>query len=153
MALQYISDGAGKVAIGYDSSTGERGFLMKMTNKTGSNTVKGSLVSAHSSVDMSFGLQSNEFDTFGVVYEAGVADGSDAWIWLNGSIAEVLVENNERPVLGYLVIAAATDGRCKFIAIPTGNPNVSDHFREVGHCLESKTQGTDVLVRAHLHFN
>jgi len=35
----------------------------------------------------------------------------------------------------------------------TGGQTTSEHFRENGHCMESKASGTDVLVWMHLHFN
>jgi len=43
MALSVLSHG-GKVALGYDSSTNERGFLVKMLNRTGGVSVKGTLL-------------------------------------------------------------------------------------------------------------
>jgi len=30
---------------------------------------------------------------------------------------------------------------------------IDSHFREIGHCLESKEAGTDVLCKIALHFN
>lgn len=153
MALQYISDGSGKVAIGYDSSTGERGFLIRMNNKTGATTVKGSLVAASTATTNSFVLQSSEFDTFGIVYESGVADGSEAWIWVNGSIAQCLLKDTETTTMGYVAIAADTDGRFMSVAVPSANPVVAEHFKEIGHVLETKSSGTNVLCLVHLHFN
>ena len=151
MALQYV--GNEKAAYGYDSATGERGFLLKMKNKTGANSVKGSVVSASSGTDNAFGLQSNEFDAFGVVQEAGIADGSDCWVWVNGSVAQVLFKDSEAATRAYVALAADTDGRALCVAVPTSNPVVAEHFKEIGHVLETKDGGTDVLVLCHLHFN
>jgi len=151
MSLQYI--GNEKAAIGYDAATGERGFLLKMKNKTGGNTVKGQVVSASGTVDNSFILQANEFDSFGIVQEGGIADGSDAWVWINGSVAQVLFKDSTAAVRGYVALAADTDGRATNVEVPSSNPVVAEHFKEIGHVLESKEGGTDVLVLCHLHFN
>jgi len=151
MSLQYI--GNAKAAFGYDAATGERGFLIKMKNKTGAATVKGTVVSADSANDNAFVAQSNEFDAFGVVQEAGVADTSDAWIWVNGSVAQVLFKDSTAAVRAYIALAADTDGRATNVEVPSSNPIVAEHFKEIGHVLESKDGGTDVLVLCHLHFN
>ena len=151
MSLQYI--GNEKAAIGYDAATGERGFLLKMKNKTGGNTVKGQVVSASGTVDNSFILQANEFDSFGIVQEGGIADGSDAWVWINGSVAQVLFKDSTAAVRGYVALAADTDGRATNVEVPSSNPVVAEYFKEIGHVLESKEGGTDVLVLCHLHFN
>ena len=152
MALQFISN-SGKVAIGQDDATGERGILMKLLNKTGATTVKGMVIAADPDVDMAFEKQSSEYDAFGIVQEAGVADGSEAWIWLNGSIAEVLWKDGETATRAYVALCADTDGRAYNIAVPSGSPGIGDHWKEIGHVMESKSSGTDVLVRVHLHFN
>lgn len=152
MALHRI-DAGGKVALAYDDATGEKGFMLKMTNKTGAATVKGSCVCASTTTDNAFTLQEVELDTFGVVYEAGIADGSDAWIWVNGSVAQVLFKDGESATREYVALGADTDGRALCISVPTGNPMVNDHFKEIGHVLETKTSGTNLLVLVHLHFN
>lgn len=36
---------------------------------------------------------------------------------------------------------------------PPHNPVVAEHFKEIGHVMESKNAGTNVLVRCILHFN
>lgn len=151
MALQYV--GNQKAAYGYDSATGERGFLLKMTNKTGVASVKGSVVSASLGTDNAFALQSNEFDAFGVVQEAGVADGSDCWVWVNGSVAQVLWKDGQTATRAYVALAADTDGRASNVEVPSSNPVVAEHFKELGHVLETKGSGINVLVLCHLHFN
>lgn len=142
-----------KVAIGYDATTGERGFLTKILNGTGVASVKGTVVSHSTSVDDAFILQANEFDAVGVVAEAGVADGVECWIWKNGSICEVLLKDGESATRGYVAICADTDGRALNIAVPTSTPADPQHFKEIGHVCESKTSGTDVLVLVDIHFN
>lgn len=143
----------GVVAIGYDSTTGERGFLTKLMNGTGTASVKGSLVAMSASADNQVVLQNNELDTVGVVAEAGVADGSEMWVWKSGSKAQVLYKDSTAATRGYLLLAADTDGRAIDVAVPTSNPVVAQHFKECGHVCESKDAGTGVLVLADLHFN
>lgn len=127
-------------------------FMVKLTNKTGADTIKGSVVSCSDAVDNAFKLQANEFDSIGIVYESGVADGLEAWIIVSG-IAEVLWKDGETSTREYVALAADTDGRALNVAVPSANPVVAEHFKEIGHVLESKGAGTDVLVKCMIHFN
>jgi hypothetical protein len=128
------------------------GFMIKLLNKTGSATVKGSVVACSDSVDNAFKLQDNEYDSIGIVYESGIADGVAAWIVIYG-IAEVLFKDGESSTREYVVLAADTNGRALNIDVPSGNPVQAEHFKEIGHVLESKVAGTNVLVKCVLHFN
>lgn len=133
--------------------TAEGGLAIRLTNKTGGASVKGTLVSASTAVDNAFILQANEFDTIGAVYEAGIADGSECWIVISGR-AQVLMKNTVASTRGNVLIAADTDGRANSIANPgQGVPATETHFKECGHFIETKTGGTDVLAYAVLHFN
>jgi hypothetical protein len=137
-----------------DGTTGERGFLVKIVNRTGAASVKGTLVSCSTTADGEAIKQANEYDTIGVIYQAGIAEGSLMWIWVTGSIAQVLFKNSTAATRGNILIAADTDGRAIDIANPGGGlPGTDTHFKECGHVLESKGAGTNVLVLAMLHFN
>jgi len=134
----------------------EGGLLIKLTNNTGSPTVKGSLVSSSPNINDGFILQNNEFDTIGVVYENGIADGEETYIVVSG-IAEVLLKDGTASTRGYWAIAADTDGRAN-ITQPTPSPNNTlnehtIHFKEIGHCIETKSAGSNVLAKCILHFN
>jgi hypothetical protein len=154
MALQYISTGDGKAAIGSDSATGERGFLVKVVNRTGETSVKGKLVAASTTADNEVILQANEFDAFGVIQEAGISQGSEMWIWVNGSICQVMFEDGIAPVRGNVAICSDVDGRADQFDNPgTGLPGVEIHFKEVGHVMESKSSGTNVLALVMTHYN
>jgi hypothetical protein len=142
----------GVVALGYDSSTGERGFLVKIINRTGHTSVKGELISASPSADKEAVLQANEFDTIGIVAESGIAEGSEMWIWGDNSICQVLVKDATAFTRGYVALAADTDGRADNIAVPSTNPVVAQHFKEIGHVMESKGAGTNVLALCKIHF-
>lgn len=149
--LQLIS--LGNTAIGQNTTTNERGHLVRMVNGTGATSFKGTLISASTTTDNQFVLQANEFDAFGVVAESGIASGQECWIWVNGSTCEVLWENGQSSTRGYLAICAPTDGRALNVAVPSSNPTVGEHFKECGHVLQSKVSGTNVLVLCQIHFN
>lgn len=153
MAISLLEHGD-VVALGYDAATNERGFLCKFINRTGHTSVKGELVAVSTSADREVVLQSSEYDTIGVVQEAGVAEGSEMWVWLNGSVCQVLYKDSNAATHGNILIAADTDGRAIDIANPgSGLPAVDVHFKECGHVLQSATAGTNVLALANLHFN
>lgn len=132
--------------------TPEGGIAVKIINATGAPSIKGTLISASTTVDKQGILQSNEFDTMGIVYESGIANGAEMWIVISG-YADVLFKDSTVVTRGYLAIAADTDGRAITIAVPSSNPTVGEHFKEIGHCLESKSSGVNVLARCIIHFN
>jgi len=135
--------------------TPEGGLAVKLINKTGAASVKGSLVSSNPAVGSLAGsvvLQSNEFDTIGVFYDSGVPDGNNAWVVVSG-LADVLWKNSTGSTKGNVAIADAVDGRASDIAVPSTSPAAAEHFKEIGHVLETKSGGTDILVRCVLHFN
>lgn len=153
MTLSVCSHG-GVVAIGYDSETNERGFLVKFINRTGGASVKGTIISNSTTADREAIKQFNEYDAIGVVQEAAVAEGSEMWCWMNGSVCQVLYKDSVAAVRGNLLLCADTDGR----AIDTANmggglPATDVHFKECGHVMESKNAGTNVLALACIHFN
>ena len=154
MTIQLITTGDGKAAFGSDAATNERGFLVKMVNRTGGASVKGTLVSASTSADREVIKQANEYDSVGVVQEAGVAEGSEMWVWMVGSVCQVLFKDGVAATRGNILIAADTDGRAIDVANPgSGLPAVDTHFKECGHVVQSAGAGTNVLALAVLHFN
>jgi hypothetical protein len=134
--------------------TSEGGLAVLMTNRTGAASVKGSVVTASHDYDNAFSLQTEEFEAAGIVYDSGVADGSECWVVASG-IADVLVKDGIAASRGSWTKCADVDGRCEPTTPPTGIGalSTSDHFREIGHCLESKAAGTNVLAKVLLHFN
>ena len=130
---------------------------MKMVNKTGSASVKGTLVQASSSVANSFGIiTADDPDPIGVVYESGVADGEECIIAIYGK-CQVLLEDSTAATKGYWVkVSDSENGRADATnaAPPGGTINaIGDHFMEIGHCLEDVTAGTDKLCWVMMHFN
>lgn len=144
----------GVVRSRYDEwTTPEGGRTVRLINKTGAPTVKGAMVSASPTVDGAFVLQSNEYDTIGAVYEAGIPDGMSCRV-VGAGVAQVLLENGTAATRGNWVHAAATDGRADAsLAAPggAGFPEAAEHFKELGHCIETVTAGTDKLARVVLH--
>jgi hypothetical protein len=133
--------------------TPEGGIAFRMINKTGAASVKGSMVAPASAITNGFVLQSSEFDTIGAVYEDGIADGELCWVVKLGT-AEVLLEDGTDAAAGNWVRASDVDGRADAsLAQPPGNFNTAtvEHFKEVGHCQETKAAGTNVLVKINLH--
>jgi len=136
--------------------TPEGGLAVRMINKTGSDSVKGSVVSVSTTTADGVELQADEFDAFGIMYDNDVADGDYCWIVVSG-IAQVLLKDTTTSTVGYWVIAADTDGRADATQ-PTPTPNNTlnehtQHFKEIGHCMETQSSGTDVLAKCVLHFN
>lgn len=148
-----LTSTTGLVAMGSDAATGERGFLVKMINRTGHTSVKGEIVGPSTTADKEAILGASGLDSIGVVQEAGVVEGSEMWIWVSGSIAQVMMKDATAAVRGYVMLADDVDGRAYNIEVPSSNPVQAEHFREIGHCLESKTGGTNVLALCSLHFN
>lgn len=129
--------------------------MIKLINKTGANTVKGSIVSASLTTDLAFVLNTEQANAFGIVVDNGIADGQLAWIQ-TGGLAEVLLEDGTASTRGNFVFASTIDGRANATQqIPDGGtiPSINEHFNEIGHCLESKVAGTNVLCKIAVHFN
>jgi len=135
--------------------TPEGGFAVLMTNKTGAPSVKGSVIEVYGAteVNQAFRLTiADSMSPFGVVYEFGIADGSECWVVIGG-IAEVLLQNGTSTVRTYWVRTSTTvPGRADGTN-PSPPGLVASHFAEIGHSLETKSGGTDVLCKVMLHFN
>lgn len=126
---------------------------MPMKNLTGSASVKGTVISASTSGE-GFVLQGFEFDAIGVVYDDGVPNGELCMIVIAG-VAEVLLKNGTASTFGNWTKASDTDGRAEATVPPDGlgAQSTSEHFKEIGHCIETKSAGTNVLAKVVLHFN
>jgi len=131
--------------------TPEGGIAIRLTNKTGAASVKGTVVFASSSTDNAFNINPTSGDMpFGVVYENGVVDGGECLVVVSG-IAEVLLVNSVATTRGYIAMSSTTvAGR---IDTASTVPAATAHFTEIGHTIETKIAGTDVLVKCVLHFN
>jgi hypothetical protein len=132
--------------------TPEGGFAVKLVNATGSASVKGSLVMADNSAFETFNLETaNGIDPFGVVYEAGVPNGSRCFVVVGG-VADALLTDGTSSTFGNWVAVSVTQaGRVD--ANAASPPNQTRHFQEVGHCFQSVTAGVNKLCRIVMHFN
>jgi hypothetical protein len=128
------------------------GYAVKIKNKTGAPSVKGSLVSVSSGTAVSVALQTNEYDTIGIMYDNGVPNGSDCFVITTG-MAQVLWKDSTASTMGRVALADATDGRAIDIDVPSSNPIQAEHFKEIGHVMETQAGGTNVLVKCMIHFN
>lgn len=131
------------------------GQMIGLINKTGAPSIKGTLVNCSNTTDNAFSVETSEFDTIGVVYESGIADGAECWVVISG-IAQVLLADGTASTRGYWTYADAVDGRANAtLSLPSGGniAALENHFKEIGHCLESKAAGTNVLAKVMLHFN
>ncbi|MFW9872130.1 MAG: hypothetical protein ACFFG0_03435 [Candidatus Thorarchaeota archaeon] len=152
-------DGLGKFffANGKTMITEDGGIAIKLTNKTGGNSIKGYLVSVYdaTAIDNAVALSAvDEPDCIGVFYEAGIADGSEAWVVISG-IADVYFANDStRGHIARVMVAADdndTAGMAQSEALPSSPFATDKHFQEIGHVLESR--GTAGLAKCLLHFN
>jgi len=148
MALQYISTGDGKVAIGSDSVTNERGFLIKVLNKTGETSVKGKVVVISSATDFGVTLlpasTASWRPSVGVIAESGIADGSLMWIWVSGSICKILTKNGINTGGISQLITSSVDGRVD--ALGNQNTSISDYSKIVASCMEVVIGTNETLV-------
>ena len=115
--------------------TEEGGFFVSLINKTGVNSVKGSVVRI-SATQNAFELNPTSGTLwFGVVYESGIADGSLCRVVIRG-IAEALLEDSTASAAQNVIAPSATTaGRFDCSGAGPGN------------CLETKSSGTNVLCK------
>jgi hypothetical protein len=138
--------------------TPEGGLAIRLTNKTGAASIKGTLVAASTATANAFEVTgaSGALNCVGAVYESGIADGSECWVVVAG-IAEVLLKDSTASTLGYWAKTSEdTAGRADITnSAPTGGSvaALEDHNQEIGHCLETKASGTSVLAKIVMHFN
>lgn len=145
---------AGHAELSFTFTTPEGGFAVRAINKTGSTSVKGTVVATDTSDDFAFRVcPGNAPIPAGVVYEDGVPDGEMCWFVISG-VADVLLKDGESAVRGYWVGLSDVAGR-SYQAQHTGQsiPEQAEHNKEIGHSMETKDSGTDVLARCILHFN
>jgi len=132
------------------------GICIRLLNKTGADSVLGTVVQADTVNDNAFKVcDADGAMPIAVVYQVGVADGSLCWIVVYG-IAQVLLKNATASTKGFWVYVSDVAGRANAtLAAPPGGgiPELDIHMGEIGHCIESKGADTDVLAKVVLHFN
>ena len=132
------------------------GLAIKLNNGSGVASVKGTVVIADTNADDSFDTApGDELQSIGIVYDDGIADGSECWVIIYG-IADVLLKDDTLSAHGNWVYVSDVAGRpdATLGAPPGGGiPELDVHMGEVGHAIETKVGDTDVLARVCLHFN
>lgn len=141
-----------------DTTTGERGDQILMVNKTGAESVKGTLVSADNTTTNGVRVTTADIpNCIGVIAESGAAADALCWVWRDGSVAKVLLQDSTAATVGYWAKVSDTqNGRADITnQLPPGGTiqALEDHSSEIGHGEESATAGTNVLALAKLHFN
>lgn len=126
--------------------TPEGGLAVKLTNKTGAASVKGTIVSVSTGTDNAFALSAVDASgCVGVVYETDIADAAECWVVVKG-IAQVLFTNNvthgmyARP--GVAADTGEVAGKAVGAAIPAATFNTDAYLARFGFVLESKNAGS-----------
>ena len=147
VSLEYLNSILGNSGNGISS---DGGYYITLINKTGANSVKGTIVIASTTTDKAVQIAPIGSDNpIGVILEDGIADGNSVKIAISG-MAYVLLADGLSSTRGYWCEVSSTQaGRMSQLA----NPNLLRHWSELGHSLESKTSGTNVLSLVTLHFN
>ena len=129
------------------------GYAIKLTNKTGANSVAGQLVKADTATNDAVILAAaGDVECFGVFLDAGDADSAEAWVVVSG-IADVAHDDNVAAVRGDWISTGVLAGYAATATSPAVAPT---HFEEIGHCIETVAAGgagTHILARCVLHFN
>ncbi len=139
--------------------TPDGGIAMKLTNKTGTTSVKGTCAGVSSSTNDAFELLPvGEADPIGIVYgdDDGnqVADGVSCWIVFAGRAYIKFQAATTRGFIARMTVVGDTDDAAG-IAIaevfPTSPFATDKHFQECGHVIE--TIGSAGLALCVIHQN
>lgn len=135
--------------------TPEGGLAQMFINKTGAPSVKGTVVHVNGAIAKGVNKIAQDIpDPIGVIYEDGIADGSEVLVVTSGT-ADVLFIGNT--TIGQLArgFVAADAGFIAGYALAENVPSppfASDkHFYEIGHVLETRVGAG--LAKVNLHFN
>ena len=132
--------GAAKIKI-----TSIGGYAIKLTNKSGANSVAGDIVETSATTADAVDLaDANELDPIGIFLDTGIADGAEAWVVVAG-IADVHMDAGGCS-LHDRIITSATAGR----GLVDNAPAVAAHFQEIGHAIEAV--GANGNARCIVHF-
>lgn len=141
---------AGK--FGTSGFTTEGGIYETFVNKTGDTSVKGTIVAASTTTDNAvYTAPASSTVPIGIIYESGIADGSPVKVVVYGKAQVLLVDSTGTSSNGFWCGVSSTPGR--MYQASTAPTDVSEHSCEIGHSLESKASGTNVLALIQVHFN
>lgn len=147
ISLEYLNNRIGPGNIGF---TNEGGMFIYLINNTGSNSIKGSVVKTSPNINDAFILApANSDQPIGIVYDDNIPNGSLCKVIVSGK-TYALLKNGESSTRGYWCGVSDVPGRMYQQSDP---PSTTEHSREIGHSLETKPGGTNVLSLVVLHFN
>ena len=145
-----VSGATGTFSAGVGNSyfkiTPEGGFAVRLTNKSGAATVKGTIVSIKAGGDGEFELTPvNATHCLGVVETDAVVDGGSAFVTVAG-IAPVLMKNNS--TAGHICRIPLTDDddEAAGYAMDAAQSSSASVYK-IGDVLETKNANTLCLVR------
>lgn len=149
MAIENVFDESGRVKL-----TDIGGLATLLINVSGTNLLQGTIVAASSGTsDLGIVPCSVQFDAIGSTYEL-IPPTKAGWVTTTG-VGYLLLENGTSSVRGDWIRASTVAGRATPASSPAGLGalTVGEHFKEIGHCLETKAHGTNVVIKGMLHFN
>lgn len=136
-------------AFGNWGFTVDGGLYETYINRTGNISVKGTIVVSSTTYDNAVETAPTNSDMpIGILYENDVPDGSLVKVVVGGR-AQVLMLDTIGSNSGYWCGASPTAGRM----YQTEGTPTSDHWKEIGHSMETAAGGINVLAWVNLHFN
>lgn len=146
VSLEYLNS---RIGSGTNGFTPEGGLYVTFINNTGTS-VKGTVVIASNTIYNGVDIApANSTMPIGVIYENGISNGQPVKVVICGK-AQVLLKNGESSNNGYWCGVSDVPGR---MYQQSSVPDTVSHNREIGHSLETKTGGTNVLSLVQIHFN
>ena len=141
----------------WNTDTGRFCNKIKLINNSGADSIKGTLVMAAHGIGYGWEvLPADGDDCIGVVGEDEIADGEETFI-INSGSALVLLQNSTASTQGFWARSSLTvAGRADITnAVPPGHGivNVELHFHQLGHSVEDKVGGTNILAEIIIGFN
>lgn len=128
--------------------TPEGGIYQTFINNTGISK-KGTIVVASTTVSNAVDIApANSTMPIGVIYEEGIENGFNVKVVTSGK-AEVLLKDGEAANNGHWCGVSDAAGRMYQLIDVLD----SDYLKEIGHSIEQKDSGTNVLSLIQLHFN
>jgi hypothetical protein len=130
--------------------TKEDGIAIWFINDTGADSVKGTILEPSSLIDLAVSLEeTGGINPIGVMYSDGIPDGEPVLVVISG-LAEVLVDAAAAVTRGYW--AGTSDTTAGRAQVRNSPPATVAHDQEIGHYMESKAGGPDVLAKIIVHF-
>jgi hypothetical protein len=132
--------------------TEEGGIATRYINKTGAKSIKGTIVVCDTNDNSVNVAPADSYSNIGVIYDNNIADGQYIWVVTKGR-AQVLLKNSTASTAGNWIKVSNVAGRGDATGTVPLPPTVAEHSKEVAHCVETKSAGTNVLCFADIHQN